>query len=73
MENKRNAFLNQVLLGIITGGAVGNLINRIHLGYVIDYISIPPFPVFNLADTGITVGLIMIYIINAKNTAAPGS
>ena len=63
---KRNTFLNQFLLGIIAGGAIGNLINRIHLGYVVDFISLKPFPVFNIADIGITVGLILLFLLTYK-------
>ncbi|MBI5731844.1 MAG: signal peptidase II [Candidatus Magasanikbacteria bacterium] len=64
LRQKRNSFLNQILLGIIIGGALGNLINRIYLGYVIDFIVLRPFPVFNLADIGITVGLLILFFIN---------
>ncbi len=65
-EEKRNAFLNQFLLGIIVGGAIGNLVNRIQLGYVIDFIVLKPFPVFNIADIGITIGLILLFITTTK-------
>jgi len=61
---KKNQFYSQVLLGIIIGGAIGNLVNRIHLGYVIDFISVWQFPVINIADIGITVGLIMLLALN---------
>lgn len=65
-EEKRNAFLNQFLLGIIVGGAIGNLVNRIQFGYVIDFIVLKPFPVFNIADIGITLGLILLFITTTK-------
>ena len=68
LTEKRNLFLNQFLLGIITGGAVGNLVNRIHLGYVIDFIVLKPLPVFNIADIGITVGLIILFFLNFGKT-----
>jgi signal peptidase II len=64
---KTNAFLNQFLLGIIIGGALGNLINRIYLGYVIDYIILKPLPVFNIADVGITLGLIALFLLTYNN------
>lgn len=44
------------------GGAVGNLIDRIRYGYVIDFISVGDFPVFNIADSSITVGVIVLVI-----------
>jgi signal peptidase II len=46
---------------------LGNLINRIQLGYVIDYIILRPFPVFNIADIGITVGLIALFLLTYNN------
>ncbi|MFW5787064.1 MAG: signal peptidase II [Halanaerobiales bacterium] len=45
-----------ISLGLIIGGATGNLIDRIRLGYVIDYIDFQIWPVFNLADTAIVIG-----------------
>ena len=66
LPQKRNSFLNQFLLGIIVGGALGNLINRIHLSYVIDFIALKPFPVFNIADIGITLGLITLFFLTYK-------
>jgi signal peptidase II len=53
-------------LAIIVGGAIGNLIDRIRLGYVVDYIYFHTpawdFAVFNLADACITVGAIVILV-----------
>ena len=54
-------------LGMILGGAAGNLIDRVFRSFVVDYIEVCfiQFPVFNLADIAITVGavLLMIYVI----------
>ncbi|NLM42455.1 MAG: signal peptidase II [Clostridiales bacterium] len=53
-----------VCLAFIIGGAIGNLIDRIRLGYVIDYIHFSFFPpVFNLADAAIVCGAIALSII----------
>ncbi|MBN2306789.1 signal peptidase II [Candidatus Peregrinibacteria bacterium] len=49
------------LLGAILGGGLGNLIDRVLYGYVIDFIVLKPFPVFNVADIGITVGLVVLF------------
>lgn len=43
-------------LGLILGGAIGNLADRLRLGYVIDFIDLRVWPVFNVADSCITVG-----------------
>lgn len=50
-----------VCLSLILGGAIGNLIDRVRLGYVIDYLSFTIFPpVFNFADSAIVVGAIIL-------------
>lgn len=46
--------------GLIVGGAVGNLIDRLRLGHVVDFILLPGWPAFNLADTAITVGVVLL-------------
>ena len=53
-----------VCLSLILGGALGNLIDRIRLGYVIDYLHFSIFPpVFNFADSAIVVGAILLSLI----------
>jgi len=44
-------------LGLQLGGAVGNLIDRLRFGYVVDFIDVAIWPVFNLADSAIVVGV----------------
>lgn len=61
-------------LALILGGALGNLIDRLRIGEVIDFLdfrigSLPPWPAFNIADSCISVGTIwvvicLIFIIN---------
>ena len=52
----------------IFGGALANLIDRIRLGYVIDFIDLKIWPSFNIADAAITIGAIGIiyYLIRKK-------
>ncbi len=53
-----------ICLSLILGGAIGNLIDRIRMGYVIDYLSFSIFPpVFNLADSAIVSGAILLCFI----------
>ncbi len=56
-----------VLFSVILGGAIGNLIDRIRLDSVIDFIDIQignfTWPTFNLADSCITIGVILLLII----------
>jgi len=50
-----------VALGLVAGGAFGNLIDRIVFGWVTDFIRIPfDFPVFNVADSAVVVGVAML-------------
>lgn len=57
-----------ICLSLILGGAIGNLIDRIRLGYVVDYFSLTIFPpVFNLADSAIVVGAILLSLILVFN------
>ena len=52
--------LLRVSIALMLGGALGNLTDRIHQGHVTDFIDIGPWPVFNLADSSIVVGLIVM-------------
>jgi signal peptidase II len=54
--------------GLIAGGALGNLIDRIRLGSVTDFIDPPLWPTFNVADMAITIGAVIIVLV----TLAPG-
>ena len=65
-KNNKKLLVNQILLALVLAGALGNLINRIFLSYVIDFIALGPIPVFNIADIGITLGLISLSIYNFK-------
>lgn len=47
-------------LGLQLGGAFGNLIDRLRLGYVTDFIDVSIWPVFNLADASIVIGLLLL-------------
>ena len=53
-------------LSLVLGGAVGNLIDRVYLGYVTDFIQVIivswPFPSFNVADSAITVGAAFLIV-----------
>lgn len=66
MENKRNI----LAFALIYGGLVGNLIDRVIYGYVIDYLHIYifgfSFPVFNLADMAIVIGFLLVIIAIIK-------
>lgn len=56
----RQDLLVALALGLLVGGAIGNLIDRIRFGYVIDFIKVPHWPTFNVADSAITVGVVIL-------------
>jgi len=60
-REKKPSIWKHYLLGAVIGGGLGNLIDRVFYGYVIDFIVLKPFPVFNVADIGITVGLVALF------------
>lgn len=49
--------------GLILGGALGNLVDRLTRGEVVDFVSLPAWPAFNLADVSITVGVVALAVI----------
>ncbi len=55
--------------GMLIGGAVGNLIDRLSSGSVTDFIKLPLWPAFNLADTSITLGVLaLLYVLEGPRT-----
>lgn len=63
---KENSRFLACALALVLGGALGNLYDRVTLGYVVDFIHVHygnwHFPAFNIADCGITVGAVMLVI-----------
>lgn len=67
-RTKNISKLSKLSIAMITGGAIGNFIDRLRLGYVIDFIdvrfgSLYNFPVFNIADSFVVCGTILMIIL----------
>ena len=66
IKSKNNEAFNRICYLLIIGGAIGNLIDRLTLGYVIDFLDFYifgyDFPVFNIADSFLTIGCILLII-----------
>lgn len=65
--SKLNPFV-KISLAVLLGGAIGNFIDRIRLGYVVDFLSFRlfnayEFPVFNIADVFIVIGTFLIFVL----------
>ncbi len=55
-----------VATGLLAGGAFGNLVDRVRHGHVTDFIELPHWPPFNLADCAITCGVIILLVIYVR-------
>jgi len=63
MRGKVGGLLGIVALGAVAGGAVGNLVDRVRLGYVTDFIEVHWWPTdFNLADAAIRLGVVLFLL-----------
>jgi signal peptidase II len=64
VTHRRDSVLRRISLAVILGGALGNLIDRIFHGYVIDMLQTAfiEFPVFNVADSAVVCGTILLAI-----------
>jgi len=56
--------------GLLLGGALGNIVDRLRVGAVIDFIKFPHWPAFNVADSAITIGVIALLFVMERNDAA---
>ena len=68
--------LLRLSLGLQLGGAFGNLIDRVRLGHVTDWVDIGAWPVFNIADASIVTGLVILawlFIMSERTAAADGA
>lgn len=55
-------FVAPVAIGLMLGGAVGNLVDRVRVGEVTDFIDVGFWPSFNVADSAITVGIVVLLL-----------
>ncbi len=55
-----------VATGLLAGGALGNLLDRLRHGHVTDFIELPHWPPFNLADCAITCGVVILLFIYVR-------
>ncbi len=65
--NKKSEKLNIVLLTFILFGAISNILDRLSFGFVIDYIELKYFTVFNLADIMISLGSLVLILKNIRH------
>jgi signal peptidase II len=61
-----------VAVGLLAGGALGNLADRVQSGSVTDFIDLPLWPPFNLADVAITTGVVLLAWVYLREPAGDG-
>jgi signal peptidase II len=75
-----HTLMGQVALGLIFGGIIGNLVDRLRVGHVTDFLYFHMqrrggteigFPAFNVADSAICIGVGLIFILSLRNEKAP--
>lgn len=70
LKNKKIIKTKQLLYGLLLGGIIGNFIDRILYGYVIDYLDFNigsyNYPVFNIADSLIVISIIWLIVLSVK-------
>ena len=59
--------------GLLLGGALGNIIDRVREGAVIDFVKLPHWPAFNVADSAITIGVVVLLVVMERGDASCGS
>ena len=62
-------------LALMLGGAIGNLIDRVKDGEVVDFLKVPNFPAFNVADSAITIGVLLLIwaMLREPQPSPPGA
>ncbi len=56
------SWLLSLAIGLIIGGAVGNLLDRLRLGYVVDFVAVGTFPIFNVADAAVSTAVVLMLL-----------
>ena len=59
--------------GMLLGGALGNVVDRIREGAVVDFLKLPYWPAFNVADASITIGVVILLVVMERGDRARAS
>ena len=71
---RRNGAATQLACALIVAGAIGNLADRALRGFVVDFVHLHHWPIFNVADVAITAGVLMLVVLSLSGPkrATPG-
>lgn len=69
-SQKTPSWLLSIGVGLIMGGAFGNLIDRLRVGYVVDFVSVGNFPIFNVADAAVSTAVVIMLLWSLREDAS---
>jgi signal peptidase II len=69
-SQKSPSWLLSVGVGLIIGGAFGNLVDRLRLGYVVDFVQVAHFPIFNVADAAVSTAVVIMLLWSLREDSA---
>ncbi len=69
----QESLIVRMAIGLQLGGALGNIVDRFRLGHVTDFIDVGPWPIFNIADSSIVVGIsiMVVYFLYTRERYVP--
>jgi signal peptidase II len=70
---RRNGATTQLACALVVAGAIGNLVDRAVRGFVVDFVHLHHWPVFNVADVSITIGVAMLMVVSIARARSPGA
>lgn len=72
-SQKSPSWLLSIGVGLIIGGAFGNLVDRLRLGYVVDFVSVGNFPIFNVADAAVSTAVVIMLLWSLREDSGKSS
>ncbi len=69
-SQKTPSWLLSIGVGLIMGGAFGNLIDRLRVGYVVDFVSVGNFPIFNVADAAVSTAVVIMLLWSLREDSS---
>lgn len=70
-SRRKASKLQHVAFALVVAGALGNVLDRAFRGYVVDFIHLSRWPVFNVADIAVVAGMLLLFAGGLKSKAAP--
>lgn len=70
-SQRKPSWLLSIAIGLIIGGALGNLADRLRLGYVVDFVQVGTFPIFNIADAAVSTAVVLMLLWSLREDSAP--